>query len=85
MLLLIFAALCLGAAVFIFGELATLPSRERRSSLQRAADYGRVYAAGPQTARFRERVVIPAMQRFERIALRLNPRVTVEMIHCSTA
>jgi tight adherence protein C len=80
MLLLIFAGLSLGAAVFIVGELATLPSRERRSSLQRAAEYGRVRVAGTQSARFSERVVVPAMQRFERIALRLNPRVTVEMI-----
>jgi tight adherence protein C len=80
MLLLIFAALCLGAAVFIVSELATLPSRERRTSLQRAADYGHVRAAGPQRARFSERVLIPAMQRLEAIALRLSPRVTVEMI-----
>jgi tight adherence protein C len=80
MLLLIIAGLSLGAAVFIVGEVATLPSRERRSSLQRAADYGHVHAAGPQRQRFSERVLIPAMQKFERIALRMNPRVTVEMI-----
>jgi tight adherence protein C len=80
MLLLIFAGLCIAAAVFIVGEVATLPSRERRSSLHRAAEYGRSRTAGPQTAHFRQRVVIPAMQRFERIALRMNPRVTVDMI-----
>jgi tight adherence protein C len=80
MLLIFFAALFLGAAVFLVGELATLPSRQRRTSLQRAAEYGHVRAAGPQRVQFRDRVVIPAMHRLEAIALRLNPRITVEMI-----
>jgi tight adherence protein C len=79
-MLLIVAALCLGAAVFLLGELATLPSRERRSSLQRAAEYGRIRAAGAQRLHFRDRVLVPAVHRLEAIALRLNPRVTVEMI-----
>ena len=79
-MLLILAVLCLGAAVFLIGEFASLPARERRTSLQRAAEYGRIRAAGPQRLHFSERVLLPAMHRLEAIALRLNPRVTVEMI-----
>ncbi len=80
MLLLIVAVGCFAVAVFIVGEVATAPARERRASLQRAAEYGRPRAAGPQRVHFRERVVLPAMHRLESVALRLNPRITAEMI-----
>jgi tight adherence protein C len=79
-MLLYLAIASLAAAVYFFGEVATQPSRDRRHSLRRASDYGRVRVAGVSRTRFRERVILPAMQRFAAIAMRLNPRVTIVML-----
>jgi tight adherence protein C len=80
-MLLFFAIASLAAAAYFFAEVATQPARVRRHSLRRAADYGRVRIPGAHRARFHERIVVPAMQRFAALALRLNPRVTIEMIN----
>ena len=74
------AIACLAAAAYFVSEVATQPTRDRRRSLRRATDYGRVRVPGAQTARFRERVVVPAMQRLAAMAQRLSPRVTTDMI-----
>src|SRR3989454_896503 len=79
-MLLILAFAILAAAAYFVGEVATQPGRDRRHSLRRATEYGRVHVRGEQRARFRERVVVPMMRRFAKLALRMNPRVTVEMI-----
>ena len=79
-MLLIFAVFFLGAAAFLVGEVAAAPSRERRHAIDRAKDYGHIHAPDNQLAAFRERVILPAMQRLAAIAFRLNPRVTHEMI-----
>jgi tight adherence protein C len=79
-MLLYLAIASLAAAVYFVGEVATQPSRDRRSSLRRASDYGRVRVASVTRTRFRERVILPAMQRFAALALRLNPRVTITML-----
>ena len=80
-MLLYFALAFLAAAAYFVGEVATQPARDRRYSLRRAADYGHVHIPGAQRARFRERVVLPLMERLAALALKLNPRVTVETIN----
>ena len=80
MLLLLFAFPCFAVAVFLVGEIATLPARQRRTSLQRAAEYGHRHVRDEQRARFHERALVPIVRRLASLATRLNPRVTVEMI-----
>src|SRR5712692_349888 len=79
-MLFLLAIACLAASAFFVGEVATQPARDRRHSLRRATDYGHVRIPGAQRARFRERVILPAMHRLAAMAQRLNPRVTVEML-----
>jgi tight adherence protein C len=79
-MLLLFAVFFIGAAAFLVGEVAAAPARERRHAIDRAKDYGHIHAPDNQLAAFRERVILPAMHRLAKIAFRLNPRVTHEMI-----
>ena len=81
-MLLAFSVLLLGAAAYLGAEVVTAPARERSRSLARAANYGRIRLAGGgiERLRFRERVVGPAAHRLAAVALRLNPRVTVESV-----
>jgi tight adherence protein C len=81
-MLLALAVLMLAAAAYLVGEVATQPGRERQRSVKRAATYGRVRVAssGLDRLRFGERVFIPATASFARLALRLNPRVTLDSI-----
>jgi tight adherence protein C len=73
--------LLLAGAVYLVGDVATLPSRQRQSSVRRAATYGRfrLPGAAPQL-KFRERVVAPASAKLADVVLKLNPRVTVESV-----
>jgi tight adherence protein C len=81
-MLIFLAAILLAAAVFFAGEVVTYPARQRHRSLRRAADYGRVRIPGNgiEMLRFRERVLAPATNSLARLALRLNPRTTMESI-----
>ncbi|MBA2332283.1 MAG: type II secretion system F family protein [Actinobacteria bacterium] len=81
-MLLALAALLLAGAVYLAGEVITYPARERHQALRRASTYGmrRFQAASPERLRFSERVLAPAAGRLARIALRINPRVTVETV-----
>src|SRR5437867_7384742 len=81
-MLLALALFSLALAVYLIGEVATYPARLQRLSLRRAAGYGRARIAQPgqERLRFRERVVAPLVARFASIALRLNPKMTVEAI-----
>ena len=81
-MLLALAALVLGAAAYLVGEVVTEPAREHLRSVQRAATYGRLRQSGPGLERlhFRARVLDPAVQRIARIVLRLSPQVTTEVI-----
>ncbi|HSP74447.1 MAG TPA: hypothetical protein VLN26_18905, partial [Gaiellaceae bacterium] len=63
MLLLVISLACLAVAVYLVGEAATLPSRQRVSSVRRAANYGRISLASDAVPRFRERVVSPLVQK----------------------
>jgi tight adherence protein C len=69
------------AAVFLAGEVVTLPLRERGSSVRRASTYGdRRGVPGPGSEPLRERALMPLKEKFARGVLRLNPKVTVEKV-----
>jgi tight adherence protein C len=71
--------LCLGGAAYLVGEAVTLPARERHSSVQRAARYGRVRAVlGTRQLPFRQRVLSPMGDRLAGWTLKLHPRTTVD-------
>jgi tight adherence protein C len=81
MMLLAFAVLCLAAAVYLIGEVATLPSRQREQSMKRASHYGFVRVASPLDAKkFRERAVVPMRESVARWVLKVNPRTNMEAI-----
>lgn len=80
MLVVIFFGLaCLAAAAYLVGDAVTLPARERRFSVRRAARYGaRQEARGHAQQPFRERVVSPLGDRLARWTLKLHPKTTTE-------
>jgi tight adherence protein C len=81
MMLLFLALLCLAGAVFLIGEVATLPSRERERSIRRASNYGFVRVASPLDAKkFRERAMEPMRESLARWVLKVNPRTSMESI-----
>ena len=81
MMLLFLAFLCLAGAVFLIGEVATLPSRERERSMRRASNYGFVRIASPLDAKkFRERAMEPMRESLARWVLKVNPRTSMEGI-----
>ena len=74
----VLGVLCLAGAAFLVGEAVTLPARQRRTSVQRAATYGKVRR--PLSARqlpFRQRVLSPLGDRLAGWTLKLHPRTTV--------
>ena len=80
MLLVIFVGLvCLAASAYFVGDAVTMPARERRTSVRRAAQYGDFRPALGQAQRpFRERVLAPLGERLARWTLKLHPKTTVE-------
>jgi tight adherence protein C len=81
MMLLFLAVLCLAGAVFLVGEVATLPSRERERSMRRASNYGFVRISSPLDAKkFRERAMEPMRESVARWVLKVNPRTSMESI-----
>lgn len=84
MLLLFLALASLATAVYLVGEVATLPARQRHGSIRRAANYGRSRRpANPFVVNtsFRERALGPAATAVARAVLRVSPRSTVESIN----
>jgi tight adherence protein C len=84
MLLLILAVASLGIAVFLIGEVATLPARQRQGSIRRAATYGQSRrSVNPLAAQgtFRERALQPLTTGLARAVLRANPKATVDSIN----
>jgi tight adherence protein C len=77
-MLLALSLACLAGAVFLLGEVVTLPARQRVTSVRRAAMYGRVRLPSDVAPRFRERVVTPLLARVANLVLRLNPKTTVD-------
>jgi tight adherence protein C len=81
MMLLLLAFSCLAGAVFLIGEVATLPSRERERSMRRASNYGFIRLASPLDAKkFRERAMEPMRDSLARWVLKVNPRTSMESI-----
>jgi tight adherence protein C len=80
-MLLLLATFCLAGAVFLIGEVATLPSRERERSIRRASNYGFIRVSSPLDAkRFRERAMEPLRESLARWVLKVNPRTSMESI-----
>jgi tight adherence protein C len=75
------AFVCLFGAVFLASEVVSVGARQRALALRRATHYSRPrISTGPDRLKFRERVIFPAANRLARIALRANPRMTVESV-----
>ena len=81
MLLLILALGCLAGAAYFLAELATLPARERATSVRRAANYGRFrLRTSLERASLRQRALVPLSHSLANLVLRLNPRTTTETV-----
>jgi tight adherence protein C len=75
----VLGVLCLAGAAYLLGDAVTLPARERRSSVRRAATYGKVRTArGAQQLPFKERVLVPTGERLAGWTLKLHPRTTID-------
>ena len=72
----------LAAAAFFAAEAVTVPSRERRTSVRRAATYGRVRKKGgvPSREQFRERAVVPFKETLARWVLRATPKLNIDAV-----
>jgi tight adherence protein C len=85
-MLLFLAIVCLGSAVFFFGEVVTAPMRERRSLLSRAAHYGQMRVMhGRELPRFRERALAPIVSKLARLMLRVNPKGSLDVVSAKLA
>jgi tight adherence protein C len=70
---------CLAGAAYLLGDAVTLPARERRTSVRRAATYGKVRTArGAQQLPFKQRVLVPTGERLAGWTLKLHPRTTID-------
>jgi tight adherence protein C len=80
--ILLIIVLFVAASAFAFMEVATYPARLKARSIKRAADYGRVrvLSRSETDVRFRERIVQPAAARLAAVALKLNPRLSIDAI-----
>jgi len=75
----VLGVLCLAGAAYMIGEAVTLPARERRSSVTRAATYGKFRAAlGERQLPFSQRVLAPLGDRLAGWTLKLHPKTTIE-------
>src|SRR6187402_3321936 len=81
-IILLFAIASLGLAVFLIGEAATLPARERHGSIRRAATYGRSRrrTSGRPEESFGARVVEPMKLGLAQAVLKVSPRLTVDSV-----
>src|SRR5579864_8654072 len=83
MLLAFLIAMCfLGIAAYLTAEAASLPARQEQLAIQRATRYGRARTIGPvvERAHFRDRVLVPAVNRLAAMTLRLSPKAKVDAI-----
>ena len=80
-MMLFLAVLTLGFALFLVAEVVTLPQHRRHVALKRAASYGSArHDSRPELPRFKERVLLPAIERLAGLALRANPKVSADAI-----
>jgi tight adherence protein C len=80
--MLLLAGLMLGFAAFVAAEVVTFPQRRRELTLKRAAAYGVSRRETPEDElpRFKERVLVPAVEQLAAAALRVNPKTSVDAI-----
>jgi tight adherence protein C len=75
----VLGAFCLAGSAYLVGEAVTLPAQERRSSVSRAANYGKVRALlGQRQLPFSQRVLVPLGDRLAGFTLKLHPKTTTE-------
>ena len=75
----VLGVLCLAGAAYLVGEAVTLPARERRSSVGRAATYGKTRAPlGERQLPFKQRVLTPMGDRLAGFTLKLHPKTTID-------
>jgi tight adherence protein C len=81
MILLVLAIFCLAGAVFLIGDLVTLPARQRSISVRRAATYGKMEVpSGTPQEGIHERLIAPIGQWLAKWALRVNPRSSTDTV-----
>jgi tight adherence protein C len=80
MLVLLIATAAIGFAVYFAADAATAPARQQELAVRRASRYGTSRLRGTELPRlrFRERVAAPAIQRLASLALRVNPKASLE-------
>jgi tight adherence protein C len=82
MMLLVLALLCLAGSVYLVAEYVSLPARDRMLSFRRASAYGRrTQKKAELQGSLRERALVPAMERAARAVLRINPKMSVELVN----
>jgi tight adherence protein C len=76
------ASLMLGLAAFVAAEVVTFPQRRREITIKRATAYGISRRETPENElpRFKERVLVPAVEHLAAAALRVNPKTSVDAI-----
>jgi tight adherence protein C len=82
MLFLIVAVGLLALSVFLVSEVVTLPERQRRALVRRAAHYGaaRTAPATRERQSLHERMLVPVSGRIAGLMLRLNPRESLDQV-----
>lgn len=82
MILLLIGATFLGLAIYVAADAATAPARQQELAVRRASRYGISRLRGVEAPRlqFRERVLTPAIHRLATVALRVNPKASLEAI-----
>jgi tight adherence protein C len=75
----VLGVLCLAGAAYFVGDAVTLPARERRTSVRRAATYGRFRTVlGTAQLPFTQRVLAPMGDRLAGWTLKLHPKTTID-------
>ena len=84
MLFLLLAGVSVALAVFLIADVVTMPTRQRLTSLRRAAGYGKRRVIGPgdlhEQGSFRERAVGPFLLSVARVVMRVTPGGSVDRI-----
>jgi tight adherence protein C len=82
--LLILAGGAVALAFFVLMDVATLPARQRSSSIRRAAGYGKSRTVARTNVlddgTFKDRALVPMKTGLARVVLRISPRASVETV-----
>jgi tight adherence protein C len=78
--MLLFGLTMFAVSIYVFAQAATATARQRTTAITRATRYGESGRVGVDQLRFRERVLAPGVAKLARVALKLNPRMTVETV-----